>query len=133
MPVTSAPRPGWHGVPPSADRYVPPLQLNAPNGPATEPEKAPALWVELEHPPNFAAPRTIAALHNLAIATSDFAEAIASLAASDLSKQLSHALERLADIGRRSRDVHEDNAKGDVRTFMSTGESRFFLPFSFSP
>ncbi|KAL7415878.1 Vps5 C terminal like-domain-containing protein, partial [Mrakia frigida] len=59
---------------------------------------------------------------DLAVATSDFAEAIASLAASDLSKQLSHALERLADIGRRSRDVHEDNAKGDVRTFMTTAD-----------
>ncbi len=44
------PRPGWHGIPPSADRYAPPLQLPAPEEPATEPAKAPALWVELEYP-----------------------------------------------------------------------------------
>jgi hypothetical protein len=50
VPVTSAPRPGWHGIPSSADRYVPPLQLDPPERPATEPEKAPALWVELEYP-----------------------------------------------------------------------------------
>ena len=50
MPVTSAPRPGWHGIPPSADRYVPPLQLDPPNRPGTESEKAPAMWVELEYP-----------------------------------------------------------------------------------
>jgi hypothetical protein len=50
VPVTSAPRPGWHGIAPSADRYVPPLQLDAPDETATEPEKAPALWVELEYP-----------------------------------------------------------------------------------
>ena len=52
--MTSASRPGWHGIPPSADRFVPPLQLDAPDGPVTEPEKAPekapALWVELEYP-----------------------------------------------------------------------------------
>ena len=50
MPVSSDPRPGWHGIPPSADRYVLPLQLDPPVQPATEPEKAPALWVELEYP-----------------------------------------------------------------------------------
>lgn len=29
---------------------MPPLQLAGPDRPATEPEKAPALWVELEYP-----------------------------------------------------------------------------------
>lgn len=29
---------------------MPPLQLPAPDEPATEPAKAPALWVELEYP-----------------------------------------------------------------------------------
>ena len=50
MPVTSAPRPGWHGIPPGADRYVRPLQLDPPVQPATQLEKAPALWVELQYP-----------------------------------------------------------------------------------
>ena len=50
MPVSPAPRPGWHGIPPSADRFVPPLQLDPPDRPATEPAKAPALWVNLEYP-----------------------------------------------------------------------------------
>ncbi|WP_247826857.1 hypothetical protein [Arthrobacter antioxidans] len=45
-----AERPGWHGIPPSADRYVPPLQLEAPTGSITEPARSPALWVELDYP-----------------------------------------------------------------------------------
>lgn len=43
-------RPGWHGIPPSADRYVPPLQLEAPDGRVTEPLRSPALWVDLAYP-----------------------------------------------------------------------------------
>lgn len=58
----------------------------------------------------------------MALATSEFAESIAALSQADLSKQLCHALERLADIGRRGRDVHEENAKSDVRTIMTTCE-----------
>lgn len=50
MPVTSASSPGWHGILPSADRFVLPLQPDAPDGPVTEPRKAPALWVVLEYP-----------------------------------------------------------------------------------
>jgi hypothetical protein len=50
VPVTPAPCPGRHGIPPSADRHVPPLQLDPPDQLATKPEKAPALRVELEYP-----------------------------------------------------------------------------------
>ncbi|MFC3299656.1 hypothetical protein FJV46_10775 [Arthrobacter agilis] len=43
-----APRPGWHGIPPSTDRYVPPLSLPAPTSGITETSsKAPPLWVDL--------------------------------------------------------------------------------------
>ncbi|MUK01672.1 hypothetical protein GM708_06845 [Vibrio cholerae] len=46
-----AERPGWHGIPPSADRYVPPLQLGAPTSePVTETLRSPALWVDLDYP-----------------------------------------------------------------------------------
>ncbi|PPB50983.1 hypothetical protein C4K88_03780 [Arthrobacter pityocampae] len=45
-----AQRPGWHGIPPSEDRYVPPLQLEAPDGDVVEPTRSPALWVELDYP-----------------------------------------------------------------------------------
>lgn len=45
-----AERPGWHGIPPSADRYIPPLQLDAPTSGITEPRTAPALWVDLDYP-----------------------------------------------------------------------------------
>lgn len=45
-----AERPGWHGIPPSADRYIPPLQSDAPTDGVTEPLKSPALWVELDYP-----------------------------------------------------------------------------------
>lgn len=45
-----AERPGWHGIPPSADRYVPPLQVDPPSSGITEPLKSPALWVELDYP-----------------------------------------------------------------------------------
>ncbi|OUM39995.1 hypothetical protein [Arthrobacter sedimenti] len=45
-----AERPGWHGIPPSADRYSPPLQLEAPESGITEPRRSPALWVDLDYP-----------------------------------------------------------------------------------
>lgn len=45
-----AQRPGWHGIPPSADRYVPPLQLEAPTADIVEPMRSPALWVDLDYP-----------------------------------------------------------------------------------
>ncbi len=42
---------GWHGLPPTTHRFVPPLQLEAPTGPITESTSpAPALWVDLEYP-----------------------------------------------------------------------------------
>lgn len=45
-----AERPGWHGIPPSADRYSPPLQLGAPARGSTESSRSPALWVDLQYP-----------------------------------------------------------------------------------
>ncbi|MHA7217352.1 hypothetical protein ACX80L_00525 [Arthrobacter sp. MDT1-48-3] len=45
-----AERPGWHGIPPSADRFIPPLQLDAPSTGITEPLRSPALWVDLDYP-----------------------------------------------------------------------------------
>ncbi|THJ65480.1 hypothetical protein E8P82_12060 [Arthrobacter echini] len=45
-----AERPGWHGIPPSTDRYVPPLQLDVPTRRVILPQRSPALWVELHYP-----------------------------------------------------------------------------------
>lgn len=45
-----APRPGWHGIPPSADRFRPPMALDEPLGEVTEPEKALPIWLELSYP-----------------------------------------------------------------------------------
>lgn len=45
-----AERPGWHGIPPSADRYIPPLQRDAPSDGITEPLRSPGLWVDLAYP-----------------------------------------------------------------------------------
>ncbi|WDF34530.1 hypothetical protein PTW37_06430 [Arthrobacter agilis] len=46
--MAHAPRPGWHGIPPSTDRYVAPLSLPAPtSGVTTTTENAPPLWVDL--------------------------------------------------------------------------------------
>ncbi|WP_208739238.1 hypothetical protein [Arthrobacter agilis] len=45
-----AERPGWHGIPPSADRFIPPLQLDTPSTGITEPLRSPALWVDLDYP-----------------------------------------------------------------------------------
>lgn len=42
---------GWHGLPPTTHRFVPPLQLEAPTEGITESASpAPALWVDLEYP-----------------------------------------------------------------------------------
>ncbi|KNC16340.1 hypothetical protein AC792_15225 [Arthrobacter sp. RIT-PI-e] len=42
--------PGWQGIPPGADRFVPPLQRAAPSEGITEPTRSPALWVDLDYP-----------------------------------------------------------------------------------
>lgn len=49
--MTHAPHPGWHGIPPSEDRFVAPASSKAPmSGITRPPEKAPAIWVDLEYP-----------------------------------------------------------------------------------
>lgn len=48
--MSSASRPGWHGTPPSAERFVAPLQLEPPVEPVTEPVEALPIWVRLEYP-----------------------------------------------------------------------------------
>lgn len=46
--MENRPRPGWHGIPPSRDRYVPPISLPAPTtGVTTTTENAPPIWCEL--------------------------------------------------------------------------------------
>ena len=55
MPVSPdlihTPWPGWHGIPPSADRFRSPVTLNEPPEEVTEPEKALPIWLELNgHP-----------------------------------------------------------------------------------
>lgn len=46
-----ASRPGWHGIPPSRDRFVPPQSLEEPTeGVHRTTEKAPPIWAELSYP-----------------------------------------------------------------------------------
>jgi hypothetical protein len=46
-----APRPGWHGIPPSRDRFEPPKSLPEPTeGVHWTTENAPAVWAELTYP-----------------------------------------------------------------------------------
>lgn len=46
-----APHPGWHGIPPSQDRFVPPESLPEPEaGVHWTTENAPAVWAELVYP-----------------------------------------------------------------------------------
>jgi hypothetical protein len=46
-----APRPGWHGIPPSRDRYIPPISLPEPAEGVTETTaNAPAIWCDLVYP-----------------------------------------------------------------------------------
>ncbi len=48
--MSSEPRPGWHGVPPSAERFVAPVQREPPVEPVIEPVEALPIWVRLEYP-----------------------------------------------------------------------------------
>ncbi|EJD47925.1 Vps5-domain-containing protein [Auricularia subglabra TFB-10046 SS5] len=50
----------------------------------------------------------------------EFADAIAQLGASDLSKHLSHLLGVLADVSRTSAGLHTEQARDDVATLMAT-------------
>jgi hypothetical protein len=46
--MENRPRPGWHGIPPSRDRYVPPISLPEPTtGVTTTTENAPPIWADL--------------------------------------------------------------------------------------
>lgn len=48
--MENRPRPGWHGISPSRDRYVPPISLPAPTtGITTTTEKAPPIWCDLAY------------------------------------------------------------------------------------
>ncbi|MBG6216267.1 hypothetical protein IWX75_000711 [Arthrobacter sp. CAN_A6] len=43
--------PGWHGIPPSADRFIPPIQLDEPAEPIHWTNgDAPAVWCDLTYP-----------------------------------------------------------------------------------
>lgn len=44
-----AERPGWHGIPPSADRFIAPVQIPPPAEKITEPAKARPIWVHLTY------------------------------------------------------------------------------------
>ena len=47
------PRPGWHGIPPSRDRFVQPASLPEPaEGVHWTTDKAPPVWVDLTYPGN---------------------------------------------------------------------------------
>lgn len=46
-----APHPGWHGIPPSRDRFIPPVPLPEPTeGVTWTTEKAPPIWCGLIYP-----------------------------------------------------------------------------------
>jgi hypothetical protein len=44
-----AERPGWHGIPPSADRFIASVEIPPPAEKITEPAKAWPIWVNLTY------------------------------------------------------------------------------------
>ncbi|KAH8108328.1 Vps5 C terminal like-domain-containing protein [Phellopilus nigrolimitatus] len=58
----------------------------------------------------------------LANATGEFAIAIGELSGSDLSKQLSHSLNAMSDVGKKAQDLQHMQAQEDTIAFMSTAE-----------
>jgi sorting nexin-1/2 len=57
----------------------------------------------------------------IAVATGEFAQAIAELSECDLGKPLSDSLSMLSEVEKKSQDTHQAQAQDDVTTFMSTG------------
>ena len=59
---------------------------------------------------------------DLAVATGEFAQTISDLSASDVGKQLSHALSGLADVERKAQDTQSTQSEQDMVTLMATGK-----------
>lgn len=55
------------------------------------------------------------------VAVGEFADTIAALSVSDLSKQLTNSLSVLADVERLYKDLQDSQAKDDMMTIMGTG------------
>lgn len=55
----------------------------------------------------------------------DFADAVAALGSSDLSKQLSSSLSMMADVERQSRELLEEQSKQDLESISGTGVLKF--------
>jgi sorting nexin-1/2 len=58
----------------------------------------------------------------LAVSMGDFAATTTDLAESDLGSAMCAALARLADLARQEKEVHEDQAKGDVMTLLNMSD-----------
>lgn len=61
----------------------------------------------------------------------EFAETVAILGSSDLSKQLSSSLTMMADVERKSKEVLQEQSRFDVVTILGTGkpEETFFVSY----
>ncbi|KAG8914906.1 Vacuolar protein sorting-associated protein 5 [Tulasnella sp. 417] len=59
--------------------------------------------------------------NDFAVAISEFADTIAALSLSDLSKQLTQSLSSLAEVERLYKDMQETQGKDDIITIMGTG------------
>jgi sorting nexin-1/2 len=58
----------------------------------------------------------------LAVSMGDFAASTTDLAESDLGSAMCAALARLADLARQEKEVHEEQAKGDVMTLLNMSD-----------
>jgi len=52
----------------------------------------------------------------------DFAQTIGDLASSDLGKSLSHSLEELAELERKTQQIESAQARADQATLLSTAD-----------
>jgi sorting nexin-1/2 len=55
----------------------------------------------------------------------EFADAVAVLGSSDLSKQLSNSLAVMADVERKAKEILEEQSRFDVVTVLGTGKSHY--------
>lgn len=61
------------------------------------------------------------ALPDFAVSVSEFADTVAALSVSDLSKQLTSSLVVLADVERLYKDLQDTQVRDDMVTVMGTG------------
>lgn len=62
-------------------------------------------------------------ISELAVATGEFATAIADLSLSDIGKQLQQSLDAMADVERMTEEFQNIQSQQDIMTLLATGKS----------